>query len=315
MNGRAPMGYHRRNNYKKKRLRNIIIFSAIVLVVLFVIFIIIGNILFKKADTPTDDDQNAHTSDTEQKNDTAPYSIQARNIDLTNLSYNSFYSELSHLSNNGATAVSIKCSDEKGNLLYSSDIAKKFGYQNTSSSLISLRSIVSSANNRNVFTSAYMTITSVAQSDPKSRAVMLAYEAALVCEIIEAGINEVVIRCPDASPDDLSDIINLSSNVKRINKDATVGIEIPSKILNSELSSEHIDKLATSFDFLALTTVKTNQDDDLVDRVDTLLTTHLFYILRYNMRASIPATDNEDIRKDLQALLAENSINNWQEIS
>lgn len=315
MNGRAPMGYHRRNSYKKKRLRNIIIFSAVILVVLFVVFLIIGNTLFKKTNTPDDDEPKDKTSDTEQKNNTAPYSIQAQSIDLTGLSSSDFSDKLSAFSKNGATAVSIKCSDEEGTLLYASEVARELGYQSNSSTLISLKSAASSADRRNIFTSAYITVTSINEKDAKMRSVLTSYEAALVCEMVEVGIKEVVLRCPDASVENLNDIINIANNVKLINKDAAVGIEIPSKILNSELASEHIDKLATSFDFMALTMVELSENTDVVEQVDALLTTHLFYILRYNMRVLIPVVEDEDTRDALQTLLTENSIGNWQEIS
>ena len=315
MNGRAPMGYHRRNSYKKKRLRNVIIISAVILLVLFVVFLIIGNTLFKKTNTTDDDEPKDKTSATEQKNNTAPYSIQAYNIDLTGLSSSDFSDKLSALSKNGATAVSIKCTDKEGKLLYASDIAKEFGYQNNSSSLISLGTLTSSANRRDIFTSAYMTVASVNEKDAKTRSVMIAYEAALVCEMIESGVKEVLLRCPDASPENLNDILSIANNVKLINKDATVGIEIPSKILSSELASEHIDKLATSFDFMALTMVEPSKDSETVEQVDALLTTHLFYILRYNMRVLIPSAEDEDTKEALQTLLTENSIANWQEIS
>lgn len=315
MNGRAPMSYHRRNSYKKRRLRNIIMFSVIILFVLFVIFIIIGNTFFKKTNKPLDNDSESYTSATEHKNNTASYTIQARNIDLTAISSSEFSNNLSALVQSGATAVSIKCSDEEGNLLYSSDIARKFGYQNSSSTLISLKSIVSSAKNRNIFTSAYITICSIQETDAKTRSIMLAYEAAVVCEIIDAGIKDVVLMCPNATPENLNDIISLANNVKSINKDATIGIEVPSKILNSELASEYIDNLATSFDFMALTMAQPTEDSDVVEVLDSLLTTHLFYILRYNMRVLIPSTEDDDIRNSLQTLLTENSITNWQEIS
>ena len=160
MNGRAPMGYHRRNNYRKKKLRNVIIVSAIVLVVLFVVFLIIGNTLFKKTNTHLDDDSEESTFSTEQTDNTASYSIQARNIDLTGLSSSEFSDKLYALSKEGATAVSIKCSNKNGDLLYSSETAKKFGYQDSSTSLISLKSAITSANRRNIFTSAYITMIS-----------------------------------------------------------------------------------------------------------------------------------------------------------
>ena len=300
MNMRSSSGYYRRSNRRRRRLRNIIIISAVSLVVLLVAFLVVGNILKKK--TQGDNNANGETSASDNAVTPAPtpQSINGYFIDLTGASSTQLSNQISTLSANGVTAVSLNLTDNNGELLYNSKTAQNLGYQATSSSLIS-------------YTSAYITLNSFKETDAKIRSVKLAYEASIVCEIAEAGFNDIVVRCPEISSEYIDELIGFAKNVKNINSTAKIGITFTTSLLETEDAALSVDKLVAAFDLTALDLASVEGNDTLVYIEESLSNSNIrYYILRFNTRILLPYTEDEDTKTQLEALLASNSINNWQ---
>ena len=314
MNVRSSSGYYGRSNYRKRKWRNILIISAISLVILIVVFLVVGNILKKK----TQDDDNAGAGGTSVSDNTVipepvPHSINGYFVDMSGLSYAQFSDWISTLSANGVTAVSLNLTDDTGILLYDSKTAQKLGYQTASDSRISLSSIVTKAESRGIYTGAYITLNSFGESDAKVRSAKLAYEAAIVCEIAEAGIDDVIVRCPGISAEYIDELVRFAESIKNINSDAQVGIALTRELLEMPDASLYVEKLVTAFNFTALD-LTGNGDSEVSAYVEESLSgpNVRYYILRYNTRILLPYTEDEEARGQLEALLASNSINNWQ---
>lgn len=313
MNMRSSSGYYRRSNRRRRRLRNIIIISAVSLVVLLVAFLVVGNILKKK--TQGDNNANGETSASDNAVTPAPtpQSINGYFIDLTGASSTQLSNQISTLSANGVTAVSLNLTDNNGELLYNSKTAQNLGYQATSSSLISLSSIITRTESRGIYTSAYITLNSFKETDAKIRSVKLAYEASIVCEIAEAGFNDIVVRCPEISSEYIDELIGFAKNVKNINSTAKIGITFTTSLLETEDAALSVDKLVAAFDLTALDLASVEGNDTLVYIEESLSNSNIrYYILRFNTRILLPYTEDEDTKTQLEALLASNSINNWQ---
>ena len=265
MNVRSSSGYYGRSNYRKRKWRNILIISAISLVILIVVFLVVGNILKKK--TQDDDNDGAvgtSVSDNTTIPEPVPHSINGYFVDMSGLSYAQFSDRISTLAANGVTAVSLNLTDDTGILLYDSKTAQKLGYQTASDSRISLSSIVTKAESRGIYTGAYITLNSFGESDAKVRSAKLAYEAAIVCEIAEAGIDDVIVRCPEISSEYIDELIGFAKNVKNINSTAKIGITFTTSLLETEDAALSVDKLVAAFDLTALDLASVEGNDTLV---------------------------------------------------
>ena len=279
---------------------------------LFLLFLIIGNLLNNKVQ---EDPENTDSPVTDGglQNTVPTYTINGYSIDISGISSSAFSSSLRAITDSGASAVSINLSDKNGTLLYKSSTAQKLGYQSGADSLIGLSSIVSSAKSRNCFTSAYITLTSLRESDPKIRSVRMAYEAAVVCEMAEAGINDIVLRCPEISGENIDELARLADNIKAINPNAVIGITFTREIMAHPDSAFYVDKLKGAYDFTCLD-LSNNGEDNAVEYVNTAVSENLLYILRDKMRILLPSVDS-DTQELLKIALASNSVSNWQIVS
>ena len=314
MRGRNSSKYYRRNTYKKRKLRNILIISAICLLVLFLLFVIFGNLLNNKLELERVSKDNAQTPAVPIGN-TVSYTIEAYPV---NLNPDTDFSErMYELSNRGIRSASLNLSDPQGKLLIYSDIAASLGYQNKDDSLVDLSSVISKAKYYNIFSSAIFELQFLSENDAKHRAVVLAYESALAAEIIEKGANEVIVRATGADATNTNLLIDFADSVKSINDSVVLGVALPVDFFFAESAAENISKLAESFDILGIDVSDIpNDDKDTLEYIEsTFAASDLkYYVLRYNMRVLLPQISDEQ-DEEMRAVLADNSIQNWQKIS
>lgn len=314
MRGRNSSKYYRRNSYKKRKLRNILIISAICLVVLFLLFLIVGNILDKQIEIEKAGRDNATTTPV-PTDDTVAYTIEAYPVEIS--ANVDFSTRMKEFSNKGVSAVSLKLTDTQGKLLIYSDIAASWGYQSPADSLVDLSEVISKAKYYNIFSSAVLDLKFLSENDAKQRAVMLAYEAALAVEVTEKGIGEVIVRVPSAEVMHTDLLIDFAESVKSINDAVVLGVALPAEFFLGETSADDVAKLAESFDILGIDVSDIpNDTEDTLDYIESVFSESnlKYYILRYNMRVLLPQISDEQ-DEDLRAVLAENSIENWQKIS
>ena len=314
MRGRNSSKYYRRNTYKKRKLRNILIISAICLVVLFLLFVLFGNLLNNKLELERVSKDNAQTPAVPIGN-TVSYTIEAYPV---NLNPDTDFSErMYELSKRGIRSASLNLSDPQGQLLIHSDIAASLGYQNKDDSLVDLSSVISKAKYYNIFSSAIFELQFLSENDAKHRAVVLAYESALAAEIIEMGANEVIVRATGADATNTNLLIDFADSVKSINDSVVLGVALPVEFFFTESAAENISKLAESFDILGIDVSDIpNDDKDTLEYIEsTFAASDLkYYVLRYNMRVLLPQISDEQ-DEEMRAVLADNSIQNWQKIS
>ncbi len=311
MGGKNASVYYRKNGYKKRRLRHIIMIALILTVALFFTFVIVGNILNKKTNEGSDNKASNISSTLPPENLATPYSIKGYYIDINDPS-----SKLSELSRESVRDVSIKISDESGKLAYSSPTAQRFGYQSASNSLTDLGEVIRKIKSYGMSSSAVVSISGFSEKDAKTRAVILAYEAAIICEISEYGVSDITVRCTENDTQYIDEILNFANTVKNINSDIKIGFAVTNEFLSHPDSAVYIDKLARAYTFISID-LTDPKGMDISEYVDISLSdsNNRYYILRYNMRVLLPHTADEAIESSIQSSIEENSIQNWQKIS
>lgn len=149
-----------------------------------------------------------------------------------------------------------------------------------------------------------------------TRSVLRACEAAIVCEIFGAGIDDVVVRCPDIKNEYADELILLANQVKQINSKAIIGLALTPEFLDDENASATVEKILSCFDFIAMDITEDSDKTDKSEQIQAFLTTDkYYYILRYNIRVLIPEPNNEEQSAEIYELMNANNITNWQTVS
>ncbi len=318
MANRASSGYYRRNSYRRKKWRNILVILLSVAVVLLVVFLLVGNILKEKtSDMPEDTEPQIYTHQTTRP----PYQLVSPSYNVNikgravNIASDNLKDELGALSENGYNAASLNLSDEDGKLLFNSSVASRFGYPAKSDG-IELASLIKKISSAGLKTSAVFSLNSFSEDDATIRSVMRACEAAIACEIAAAGVNDVLLRCPDIKAEYTDELISLAEQVKSINKKAIVGLVLTPEFLNGENVSVLTERIISSFDFIAFDLIELSEEKDSSEQIQTLLSTDkYYYILRYNMRVLLPTLTDEAESVKLYELMSSNNITNWQTVA
>ena len=314
MRSRKSSGYYRKSSYKKRKLRNILIISAICLFLLFLLFVIFGNRLNKKVQNERTAKEKAQTT-AEAEADTSTYAIEGYFVELS--PETDITARMKELSSVGARSVSLKLTDAQGKLLVGSELARSLGYQKAEDDVVDLSSVVSKARYYGMFSSAVLDLGFLSEKDSKQRAVILAYEAALVVEVSEKGIGDVIVRAPTVDGAQLDLLMDFADSVKSINGDVVLGVALPIEFFYRETAAEDVSRLTGHFDIIGLDISEIPSDTkDVFEYIDGAFSESniKYYVLRYNMRVLLPQTSDEQDEM-LREVLSENSIQNWQKIS
>ena len=303
--------YYYKNSRKKRKSYGIAITVVACLLLIFTLFIIVGNTLGKQSGSGKSQKKQPPTEETPVQ-DVSPYSIQAYPIDPNKLD-----SDMMGLYQKSVKSISLKATTDKGKLLLSSSLATSLGYQAPGDAVLEFSSVVSKAKNYGMFLSVILDLQAFQENDVKNKTVRLAYEAALVCEFIEKGANEVLVRLSDTEDISLEDLLDFADKVKAIDTSATVGIALPIEYFKGEGASVNIAALAKAYDVVCADISDIPFDtEDKIHYLDTAFSNSeiKYYVLRHNMRVLLPsvAAEQEEL---LQSKLAENSVANWQKIS
>ncbi len=314
MKGRNSSKYYRKNSYKKRKLRNILIVSGICLLFLFLLFVIFGNLLDKKVEAQKGEREKTQATTTSPTY-AAAYSIEAYPVDIS--AGSDVASQMSALSSADIRAASLRITDSNGKLLIRSKLATSLGYQGSADLVSDFSSVISRAKYYDIFPSAVLDLQFLSESDAKHRAVLLAYEAALVAEVSEAGAGEVIARASSVDETQIALLIDFAESVKSINDKAVLGIVLPKNFFYMDAAADNVAKLAESFDILGVDASKPAAEDaDALAYIESVFSEPnlKYYVLRYNMRVLLPQISSEQ-DAEMRAVLAENSIQNWQKIS
>lgn len=317
MIGRNRHNKYRRSVYKRHSLSAIIISSAVTLVVCIIAMLIFGNILHAKYEEEdiTEGDQASETS-SQPNTDiySPPGSINAYSTLIETNDSTTFSTRLDSLPEGYKSAVSIPLNKKDGSLLYKSDIGNHIGYASEGFS-VPLSSIASTANEKGVYLSGVYYVNDFSTPDALLRQVALSKSSAIISEALLSGINEVIIIAPDASADNISELIRFIDGIKYNSKVGTVGIAIPStvfKIENETLRSENILLMSKSADILAIDASNLEQSASSENIAKTLNNIEKFYIHKYKMRVLLPKASSADEQSTVINTVVSASIDNWQ---
>ena len=304
---------YRGARYRRRRISAVIIPIVAVFVVLTVLFFVIGNALNDKTQGENEnhngDGAQVPTAETEKQN-AVPSSVVAYALDIEGAAAASLAENISALSGKGAKAVSVRVKGSGGALLYNSAVAKAMGYQ-SGSGLLNIENLVSRAESRGMYVSAFLELEALAETNAEVRALKLAYEASVASELCSAGVDDVMIYARDAGSKDVSELVRLADSIKAINRNARIGIALDQTFFKSENSAVDIDELSAAFDFLGLK-FSAAEGVDVTEELERVIGEELYYILRYNVRIVVPSPSSEENAQKISAILSEESVGNVQ---
>ena len=307
MNGKSYSGRYRPSSYRRKRIPPVLIFILFIVVLLVAAFLIIGNLLNDKTEEAG---KPASTSDGDlPQSKPTPTSVICQVLDIEGEASSQTNNNLAALAQRGAAAVSVKVNGSDSKILYDSDVAKAFGFQ--SGGFIEMSTIVSRAQSRGIYVSAYFKLGFMSEKNNDVRAAKLGYEAALVGEMCAAGVGDVMIYAPDATSENYVELVRLANNVKAVMPNAKIGIALKSDIFSSQNAAVVIDALFEVYDIIGID-LSDAKAEDAEEYLDGALGKNLYYVLRYNARVIVPSFEDKETASAIEAVLASNSVTNIQ---
>ena len=227
-------------------------------------------------------------------------SLNAATVFLEGATAASLKSEAKRFRETGIDAVSLALRRDDGTLFFAS--LTESGMFGTSedeadSELLSLREIFKPFHDNGLYVTCLFPMRYTVDGDGYTREVLRAYETALLCEIAEAGADEVVLSESDllftlseenAVPNRL---VTLRETVTAVNlraPETAVGIALSPEFLLTNESDRYLGEIAETFDLtlLDLCRIK-NSELDLVSAVSSAVTEHLYFILLYRQIRSL----------------------------
>lgn len=313
--------YRRRRRMKRQKdnktaKRVIIVILCVVLCV--VLTVIFGHHLKNKAEkSRPDPDDTTNTPDTTEQNGgpATPedkLSVEAGYLDL-------FTHENKEKSAKDAadeffatsyTAASFILRDEEGSLLYTSEVASRLGQK--SASALDIKELAKLLSEHDIYTvGCFASAAFDADTSPQMYEVILSYESALIRELFELGVDEILLTSIPFAADDMSASLEYISSVKSaLPEGSRLGASIPYAILSDDGISVIAKELSKATDFIGIDMSGFGYGDIYSD-TDAFIKENILYIQRYNMRMLLVQNESSVLTKQLDAL-GSNAIYNWQ---
>lgn len=281
MNNQKRHTRYRKSVYRKKRIKTVSITIICLLVILAVAFLVIGSILSGRTDKDAyrdDDRPNSQSSITKSE-----ISVNSRFVPLA-LDGSTLGERLSAAISNGYSDVCFVLDTEDGYLYYQSETAALLGKQkNAASDLRTLSGIISLTSSRDLYCTGITYVSELRSSNDLVRSAAIGYHAALIAEVLRAGMNDVLVVPGEIGEERYDELIKLADEVHRLAEGKKVGIALPASAFTSENSADLIYKFSRSFDFLA---VEIDENTDMSGMV--------FYLLSYNVRVLVPDAETAE---------------------
>ena len=275
MNNQKRHSRYRQSVYRRRKIKTVSITIICVLVVLTVAFLVAGSILGGRTDGKIDDhvDQPDTTSGIKKSEIT----VNSRFVPLA-LDGSTLGERLSTATSGGYSDICFELDTENGYLYYQSETATLLGKQkNAASDLRTLSGIISLTTSRQLYCTGITYVSELRSNNDLVRSAAIGYHAALIAEVLRAGINDVLVMPGEISEDRYDELIKLADEVHRLAEGQKVGIALPLSAFTSENSAELIHKMSQAFDFLA---VEIDENTDMGGMI--------FYLLSYNVRVLVP---------------------------
>ncbi|MBR2908143.1 MAG: hypothetical protein IKC26_08920 [Clostridia bacterium] len=287
--------------------------------------VILGNLLKARVGSLGDDAESTDTAETEEETVSPSRGLEvpelnAGIVSLEGATKGSLKSEAQRFANAGVTSVSLILRDADGGLLFSAETDDGLGLGTEGSGLLRIAEILEPFRSREIYVSCILPMRYFTDGDAYSRSVLYAYETALLCEVAEAGADEVVLLdCdglfdPDgedgtdpsfSASDAVRELFGIARAINGRSPATAVGIAFTPSFLSTRDSDRHLEGIIGAFDLLLLDLRAAEDTEDLYAEVSKGVSDHLYFILRYSMRVLIPQGSAEAVTRV--------SVGNWQE--
>ena len=198
-----------------------------------------------------------------------------------------------------ARAVSVVLRSGSGAPRYRSETAR--AVTGNSGGTDDLNAAVAALKGRGIYVSAVFNVNFASATDKTVRDSVMAYEIALICEILSSGVNEVVITGLPNTESGLADASLLFKSVRDAHHSAVLGAAFSYTLVESGSAAWFIENYSGFADFCAVDTggmLKTSRT------VAEFASEHLIYFEKYPLRVMAEATDSAHARSVLNALAA-----------
>ena len=314
MNGKNRHTKYRKSVYRRRNIKSFLIVLILVLIFSLTAFIVIGNLLKLQSDKrhESDTSDTDTTLDNDLSNDRSPVkNTLAYPVFLETKESGNFAGRLDALNKKGIYDASVPLNTVEGELLFKSSISNKIGYLQGEAN-VTLERATSSAKARNIYLSGIFYINAFEQEDPLIRSVELSRDAAIIAEALNAGFNDVILIAPHMTDAHVEEAVRFIDDIKALSDNGHVGLCISDHILsieNSQSTSQIIDKLNSSADFLSIDLSKTDVSAD-TSTVNDAISPNQHYILMYKIRVLLPKGDTDDVTSSIISEAERNGIKN-----
>ena len=302
---------YRRSVYRKRRIKIILISSIIAIVVGFLLFIIIGNALNNKVENNISQ-RKEKASTTQIVEHSVVKSVYAHPVPLSDES-SKLSTRLSRLKESGISDVCFELNSLQGTWLYSSAVAQSLGKQMAGVDLWSLGDVASLCDENGLYATGIIYLNDFNNDNDLNRTAALGYYSAQIAEALREGLDDVLIYVGDIPTEQRYDeLIGLANDVHRLCPQGHIGLSLPPTVFANTDMSGTVDSLWANFDYLAVDLSTTPADTDAADYVDQQLGSMLYYLLRYNVRALLPYSDDNAQLDKVVSVVKSNGSQNIQ---
>lgn len=301
---------YRRSVYRKNGIKLTLIACLCTTLAVLLAVAVIGNVLGKRvAERPNG---SGSKSTTEQKSEHAEVrGVNAYPVPLS-ADGSTLSSRLSRVASDGYTDVCFELDSADGSVLYASDVAVSLGKQSSASALWKLSDVSKLCKDNGLYSIGIAHAVGLSGDNDLERTAEIGYIAAMTAEALRSGIDEVLIYA-DVTSERYGELTVLAESIHRLCPDGTVGIALHAEAFSESNEPSLLDSVWNSFDYLAVDLSSDAEDNEaVVENIDSTLGGMLYYLLRYNVRVLLPySNDAAEIASRSQAVTS-NGCNNMQ---
>lgn len=305
---------YRRSVYRKRKIKIIVITSLCVLAALALIFVIVGNMLGKKVEESINDRVPPKQSTTDIPHATVK-DVNAYPVALWVEGSSQLSSRVANAVKNGYTDICFDICDDNGNLFYVSNAAQSLGKQPSSTTgLNSLDNIVKTFSGAGVYSVAIIEANDLKSDDDLIRSAARGYYSAIAAELLRAGVSEVLISVGELPAERYTELISLAEEIHRLSPDkGYVGISLPVGLLSSVENEALVASIWGAFDYLAVDLYSSTElEGDAIADIESKLGSMLYSLLRYNVRALLPSTDDQELATAMKDMAISEGVKSIQ---
>lgn len=307
----------RRSRYRRsmRHKNGILICLPIALctvITVVILFVIVGNALGKKVSQSEESRKSVRSTETETTTHTVPRSVNASSVPLSENGSN-LEDRLKRAAEQGFDSACFELEAKDGSVLYFSDVAISAGYLQSDAKLKKLPSAMEIYKEGGLYSIGITYLSKMNVDDDLKRSMAAGYYASLCAESIRAGVDDVLL-CPVGMPTDrYSELVGIAEEIHRLCDGSTVGVALPPSAVSADGGEALVDLLWSEFDYLAVDlTSAPAEGEEIPEKIDRELGGMLYYLLRYNMRALAPSTQDTALAEKIIEAIKSNGSQNIQ---